>query len=465
MALALLASRHAELRAALGAPARALGPSLLLAPGLALLAWGRFVSAPDLALLGTLAMAIGGCWLALGARLARLVAVPLGLLVFCVPVPGALVNQVVYPLQLWTASYAQALLRLLGVATFHAADVIRTSTHNFLVIEGCSGLGSMEVLALLALAWAWQTRASFGHGLVLVLAAPVIAFALNGFRVAALVVFPDSDVWSVHTTQGVVAFALGTLLIALLDRLLTGRTREAPAAPAPVPGPWPASPPRALLGWLAAAALLTLAVPPFEARGLGAPRELLPASLPGWSGEDVPVDHLYLGSVRFERAQSRRYQADVPPPGTSGGERVRVTAFIGESDRHSRATGIQSRKNLLPGRGWSLEGVEAEDIPGGVAAERVTAFSEGRRALSYAWYKNLEDPSTEALRAFLALDQSPFRRERRAYVVRLQTDLLSGERADRNAQRRLLAALRGLRPALEGLDRPLVTEGSPREAK
>jgi len=378
-------------------------------------------------------------------------------------VPGALVNQVVYPLQLWTADYAQALLRVLGVATFHAADVIRTSTHNFLVIEGCSGLGSMEVLALLALAWAWQTRASFGHGLALVLAAPLIAFALNGFRVAALVVFPDSDVWSVHTTQGVVAFALGTLLIALLDRLLTRGKREELEAPAPAPGAWPASPPRALLGWLAAAALVTVAISPFHAPGPGAPRELLPDSLPGWSGEEVPVDSLYLGSVRFERALSRRYQAELAPPGTSDGGPVRVTAFIGESDRHSRATGIQSPKNRLPGRGWSLESLRDEAIPGGVTAERTKATSEGRRALSYVWYKNLESPWAEALRAFLALDQSPFRRERRAYVVRLQTELLSGERAERTADQRLLAALRGLRPVLEGLDRPLVTQGSPGE--
>lgn len=463
IALALLVSRRGDLRAALGRPASGLGPSLLLAPGLAFVAWARFVAAPDLALLGVLAMALGSAWLGFGARFARLVAAPLGLLLFCVPVPGALVNQVVYPLQLWTASYAHALLELLGVSTLHAADVIRTPAHNFLVIEGCSGLGSMEVLALLALAWAWQTRASFGHGLVLVLAAPLIAFVLNGFRVVGLVVFPDSDVWSVHTTQGVVAFALGTLLIALLDRLLSGRRPLADAAPAPAPEPRPAQPPRALLVWLGVAALVSVALPSYEPRGLGAPRELLPASLPGWTAEDAPIDRLYLGSVRFDRAEARRYQAEVPPPGTSDGEPVRVTAFIGESDRRSRANGLQSPKNRVPGRGWSVEAMGSEDLPGGMTAERVIASAEGRRALSYVWYKGLENPWSEALWAFLALDQSPFQRDRRAYVVRLYTDLLAGPRADRNAERRVFAALRQLRPNLEGLDRPLVTEGAPRE--
>ena len=138
-------------------------------------------------------MAIGVAWLA-SARASRAsLALPLGLLGFAVPVPGALVNQVVYPLQLWTASYAHALLELLGVTTLQSADVIRTPSHNFLVIEGCSGLGSMEVLTLLALAWAWQTRASLpAAGSCSSLAAPLIAFVLNGFRVVGLVRVPET---------------------------------------------------------------------------------------------------------------------------------------------------------------------------------------------------------------------------------------------------------------------------------
>jgi exosortase len=450
VALALLASRRAELRAAVGAPARPLGPSLLLAPGLALLAWGRFVSAPDLALLGTLAMAIGGCGLAFGARLARLVAVPLGLLVFCVPVPGALVNQVVYPLQLWTASYAQALLQLLGVATFHTADVIRTSTHNFLVIEGCSGLGSMEVLALLALAWAWQTRASFGHGLALVLAAPLIAFALNGFRVAALVVFPDSDVWSVHTTQGVVAFALGTLLIALLDRLLTRRKPEAPAAAALPPAAWPAAPRRVLLAWLGAAAVASL-LPRYEQPSLRIGGTLLPETLGEWTSSEVEIDRLYLGSVRFSRAAHRRYSRDPATPLVAVEGPEPVTAFVGEDATRSGSTSLLSEKLALPGRGWTLDAREALEIPGGGTAHRVLARIESRRVLAYTLSYGLGSVAEETLRAFLALDRSPWRRPRAAYLLRVSTQVAPEANGERRAERRILGLLRILREGLEPL--------------
>jgi exosortase len=450
IAAALLFSRRADLRAALGAPGSLVAASALLAPGLALLGWGRFVSAPDLALLGTLAMALGAAWLAGGPRLAKLLAIPLGLLLFALPVPGALVNQVVYPLQIVTADYAYAILDAIGALAMQTADVIRTPNKTFLVIEGCSGLGSMEVLSLLALAWAWQTRASLREGLALVLAAPAIAFFLNGFRVVGLVLFPDSELWSVHTTQGIVVFALGALAIAGLDRLLR-RAPEEPVTPAPLRA-WPR--PSAALGlWLAAATLVSLLVPRFTPEGLGAPRELLPAALPGWTGEEIPIDHLYLGSVRFDRDAAREYRAEKPPPASTSGAPVRVSAFIGESDRRSRATSVISPKNRLPGRGWRIESVEPEILPGRIHAEKVTARLEGRRILAYVWYVGLEGPWREALRAFLGLDQSPFQRSRRAYAVRLWTDLSPGPIEARYAARRVRATLRALGPQLDGLEK------------
>ena len=286
----------------------------------------------------------------------------------------------------------------------------------------------MEVLTLLALAWAWQTRASFGHGLVLVLAAPLIAFVLNGFRVVGLVVFPDSDVWSVPHHPG--RRRLRARGAADRAPRSAADAREAPRRP---PRrrlrrrPGRPAPPRALLAWLGAAALVSLAHPALRGPRASAPRaSSCPPRRRAGRRRSVELDRLYLGSVRFDRAEARRYQAEVPPPGTSDGEPVRVTAFIGESDRRSRATGIQSPKNRVPGRGWLAEALGTRTCPAGMTAERVIATAEGRRALSYVWYKGLGSPWSEALRAFLALDQSPFRRERRAYVVRLYTDLLAG---------------------------------------
>lgn len=458
IAAALLVSRRDDLRRAVGAPGSPLRAAAFLAPGLALVGWARLTGAGDLALLGAVAMALG-CALALaGPRLVRLLALPLGLLLFAAPIPGALVNQVVWPLQMWTASYSFWLLQRLGVTVLHLGDVLRTPNHNFLVIEGCSGLGSIEVLSMLALAWAWQTGAGFRHGLALVAAAPLIAFALNGLRVVGLVLFPDSDVWSVHTIQGVVTFALGTLLIALLDRWLEGRRpRPEPPAGEPdsaaeAPGRTTSAPERprpraAVLAWLAAAALASVALQPFDApsnvRGL----ELLPETLPGFRPEEVlEPDRMFLGSVRFARTA---YQAFVPDPVRAGAEPVAV--FVGEDARSARGTSVLSPKTALPGRGLSIEERADVELPLGYRAERVVASTERSRVLSVRLHLGVAGPGTEALRDFLALERSPFARRGHGYVVRLSTRVAPGPQGVPQAERRLRDALRGLDPHLRAI--------------
>jgi exosortase len=445
---ALLVSRARDVRAAVGAPGSPLLASLLLAPGLALLGWARFVDAPDLALLGTLAMGLGCVYAAAGGALLRIVALPLGLLVFAVPVPGVLVNQVIYPLQMATASYAHALVTLLGYTTVRSADLIRTSSHTFVVIEGCSGLGSIEVLTLLALAWGWQTKAPLWRCVVLALAAPVIAFVLNGFRVVTLVLFPDNPIWSGHTVQGVVAFALGSLCIAMLDRVLEGWGR--PSATAPAAGAPAARPPLSLAAWLAIAAVLSFAIAPYAVPGVRARGSLLPETAGPWKSKSLEPDRLYLGSVHFDRSERRSFVAEQPPVGTtSNGKPVFVEAFVGESWRHNRSDSLLSAKNCVPGRGWWIDETSELPLAVDVLAQRTLARSESRRLLSWTYYVGVDSVPVEAFRTFFALERSPFRRTSYAYAVRLTTEILPGETDDAFARRRLRALYRTLEPDLK----------------
>jgi exosortase/archaeosortase family protein len=365
-------------------------------------------------------------------------------------VPGVLVNEIVYPVQLATAKYAYGILTSIGVTSVRSADVIRTASHAFIVIEGCSGLGSMEVLTLLALAWGWQTKAPLWRSAALALAAPVIAFVLNGFRVVTLVLFPDNPIWSGHTVQGVVTFAIGALCIAALDRLLE-RAPHPPAPHAPLTGTPPAKPPRALVAWFALAAVLSLALPRYELPAVEASGALLPdGELGPWKSSAAKVDLMFLGSIRFDRADRRVYLADPPPPGTSpNGEPVRVEAFVGESWRRDRSLSLRSAKNCIPGRGWLVEQSTQIELASGQKAEHAVARSESRRLVSWTYYTGLDSPWIEAARSFLALDQSPFRRVDHAHVVRISTEILPAERDARSAERRLRFLHRAIEPYLD----------------
>jgi exosortase len=452
VAVALLISRARDVRATVGAPGSPLAAAALLAPGAALLAWARFVSAPDLALLGALAMGLGTAYAAAGARLLRIVALPLLLLVFAVPAPGVLVNEIIYPIQLATAEWAHALITALGVTSVHSGDLIRTASHAFIVVEGCSGLGSMEVLTLLALAWGWQTQAPVWRCVVLALAAPIIAFVLNGLRVVTLVLYPDNPIWSGHTVQGVVAFAIGSLCIAVLDRLLERGSTPAVSS-APVAAALPARPPRALVAWLALATLLSIAVPRYEAPAPKTARVLLPESVGPWESKPLKPDAMFLGSVHFDRRDRRAYVADPPPVGTSSdGKPVRVEAFVGESWRQERSFSARSAKNCVPGRGWLAEEESQLELASGRKGERVLARSESRRLLSWTYYVGVDSVGVEALRSFLALEHSPFRRTQSAYAVRLSSEILPAEKDAAFAMRRIRQLQRSVGPALEALE-------------
>jgi hypothetical protein len=288
---------------------------------------------------------------------------------------------------------------------------------------------------------------------VLVAAAPIIAFVLNGFRVVSLVLFPDSHVWSIHTTQGIVTFAIGALCIALLDRWLDGRLDAAAPADAADPGhdadavSRAARPPVAAFAWIAGAALATVLLSPFaqptEVRG----PDLLPATLAGFRDpETLEPDRLFLGSVRFTRTDYRSY---VPEPPRAGAERVAI--FVGEDAWRERSFSIRSPKTSFPGRGFVVEERSDVDLVHGYRAERLVLRGDRTRVLAVRFHVGVESAAREALRAFLALERSPFARPGHGFVVRISTELEPGPQGIPRAERRLRDAVRGLDRHLDEL--------------
>jgi hypothetical protein len=246
----------------------------------------------------------------------------------------------------------------------------------------------------------------------------------------------------------VVAFAIGSLCIAMLDRVLEGRGGPAPdgaAAGAPA-----ARPPVVLAAWLAVAAVLSLAIPRFAVPGVQTHGPLLPETAGPWKSKPLEPDRMYLGSVHFDRAERRSCVAEQPPTGTSSnGKPVFVEAFVGENWRHNRADSLRSDKNCVPGRGWWLDEQSELPLEVGVVAERTLARSESRRLLSWTYYVGVDSVAIEALRTFFALERSPYRRETYAYAVRLTTEILAGEKDDAFARRRLRALYRTIEPDLK----------------
>jgi EpsI family protein len=444
----LLFRRRAALRDALGRATSPALAALCVVPALGIHAWAQWVDAPDLSMVALALVLFGLAFLLGGRPLARLVAVPLAILVFAIPLPGALHNFVVYPYQLATARFTGLLLQAGGYEVMLQGDVLSLPGRDFEVIETCSGLRSALTLGLLAATWAAWFRCSGWHGTALLAASLPISFVTNGIRVLVLVLDPRPEVHESHVAQGLVMFVVGTGALSLVDRALLRlpAVRSAPSAEDA------AAPARAdhRLG-LAAVALALLAMasatlalpalrpPPNEPP---APGEL-PEKLAGWVVHEGEFEGLFLGNVRFTQRSSRVYaRADGA-----------AAAFLGWDDRRLRIRSLRSEKNAIPGSGWDVEERGPAELEVGsisLRMERLVARRFADRWLAYHAYHSTGSVLAETLRALLALDQpgSPFAHTERARVLRISTPIGPGPEGLAQAEQRVRDLLADLVPVL-----------------
>jgi EpsI family protein len=421
----LLYQRRGRLARVLGREGSPLVALPLLGTGVAFFLWAHHVDAPDLLLVSFLPFCLGSAALLLGAGFAREMALPVLLLAFAIPMPGVLTNQIVFPLQLWNAELASELLNFTGTAAAHEGDMVYLADRSFEIIETCSGLRAMMVLAMLAVAFVCYFPARWLHVVLLVGSACLIGYLLNAARVLTVILHPGSQESFTHALQGVMFFVCGSAALygadAVLRRWLVDREDPASASdPVASSGEYGHSGRvdyvmalAILLGLMLGASIWMPRWSPPESQG--PTRVDLPREIGEWETiEGLEPDWYYLGSVGFSERRYRRYGRD--------GETVSV--FAGYDDRLSRSRSLFSRKNGFPGRGWEEEERALVEIgPEGFQAVEVVARSRSHRILSYYWYRGVEGLGKEVLRAWLGTDRSFLRRPAGALVIRLSTEV------------------------------------------
>ena len=107
-----------------------------------------------------------------GARLLRLVWVPLSLLLLAIPIPVIVLNKIAFPLQLFASSCAVSAMRVVDIPVLRQGNVIEfmplnsVQTKKLEVVEACSGIRSLMTLTTLAVVFAYFSypRATSGTG-------------------------------------------------------------------------------------------------------------------------------------------------------------------------------------------------------------------------------------------------------------------------------------------------------------
>jgi exosortase len=150
---------------------------------------------------------------------------PLCLLVFMIPIPAIVYNQITFPLQLLASRIAEQALTLVGIPVLRDGNVLELASQKLSVVEACSGIRSLLSLTFLSLVYGYffeEHRLALRW--LLFLSTVPIAIAANSFRVSLTGVLseynPELATGFFHSLEGWVIFVFALLLLVVCHRLL-----------------------------------------------------------------------------------------------------------------------------------------------------------------------------------------------------------------------------------------------------
>lgn len=159
-----------------------------------------------------------------GSHALKVLAFPLFLLCFMVPLPAVIYNQITFPLQLFASQVAAFVLELVGVPVLRDGNVLELPSQKLNVVEACSGIRSLLSLTFLSLVYGYFFENKSWMRVVLFLATVPIAIIANAGRVTLTGILseinPDLAHGTAHTASGWVIFMIALAMMVLTHQIL-----------------------------------------------------------------------------------------------------------------------------------------------------------------------------------------------------------------------------------------------------
>ena len=382
------------------------GLALVLA-GIALAVLGRFSALYTFQHIALLVIAYGLVLAALGWPATRVLAAPLGVLLFMIPLPSMLMFPLSSELQLVSSTLGVWLMRLVGVSTYLEGNVIDLGSYKLEVAEACSGLRYLLPLMTLAFLMACFFRAAAWKRALVFLSSIPITLLMNSLRIAAIGVMVDR--WGpsmaeglLHEVQGWMVFMLSTgcLLVVVILLARVGKDQRPwrelfsaePASRAAASGVRALRPVRPLPGAALAASLALVA---FCCGALALPsidsvvpdREYFstfPLGVGGWTGKRQELDKIYLDQLKLDDYLLVDYSRSNAQP---------VNLYVAWYGTQNAGEATHSPRACIPGGGWRIEDlrqVPVADVRLGSRALQVNRAMiqyDQQRELVYYWFQ------------------------------------------------------------------------------
>jgi exosortase len=167
---------------------------------------------------------VGSLLLLFGSQMLRAVAFPLLLLVFMIPIPAIIFNQITFPLQLIASRIGELALSLLGVPVFREGNILELPNRRLSVVEACSGIRSLLSLSFLALVYGYFFDPKAWMRWILLAISLPIAILVNALRVTLTGVIGEYNRELAdgvfHAIEGWMMFILALAILMLVHRFI-----------------------------------------------------------------------------------------------------------------------------------------------------------------------------------------------------------------------------------------------------
>jgi len=198
--------------------------SLLL--GLAMLFLSRTQDLISVEVLSELPVIVGCVLLLAGWRVLRILAFPIGFLIFTAPAPGWMVDGATVPLKVFISDLVTKVLYAAGYPVAQNGVVIAIGPYQLLMKDACAGMNSIFALSAIGMfyvyAFRWESKV---RSLILLATIIPITIVANFIRVMALVLIAyyggvELIDGVLHDLTGIALFIIALALVFICDGLL-----------------------------------------------------------------------------------------------------------------------------------------------------------------------------------------------------------------------------------------------------
>jgi exosortase D (VPLPA-CTERM-specific) len=338
-----------------------------------------------------------------GGRGFRLLAVPMLILTFMIPLPNFILYNLSTKLQLISSEFGVWFMRLFDISVFVEGNVIDLGGYKLQVAEACDGLRYLFPLMTLGFLMAYFYKGAFWKRAVVFLSSIPFTILMNSWRIGTIGLMVEH--WGIgmaegflHEFQGWMVFMLSAALLlgemALLNRIgsESGTWRELFGVEFPAATPDGVVIRRRPLprAFIAASCVLVAFV--LAALVIPRPGEMIPdreafaeypMNLGGWAGRRQSMEGVYLDQLKLDDYLLADYANE-------NGQQVNLYMSWYNSQRKGEA--VHSPRACLPGGGWQLRDFDQRSLNVKVngrplRVNRTLIQLGNQRELVYYWFE------------------------------------------------------------------------------